>query len=67
MDEPNAKATVAPRYRCPGCGYVYRPADGDPREGFPAGTPWSAIPEDWACPDCAVREKPDFVEEPEPR
>ncbi|MDZ7668639.1 MAG: rubredoxin [Gammaproteobacteria bacterium] len=53
-------------YRCPGCGYVYDPRYGDPHEGFPAGTPWSEIPEDWACPDCAVREKPDFVAEQQP-
>ena len=58
-------AAGALRYRCPGCGYLYRPALGAPREGFPAGTPWSSIPEDWACPDCVVREKPDFVEEPD--
>jgi rubredoxin len=64
MDGPNAKAERSPRYRCPGCDYTYQPEQGDPREGFPAGTPWSAIPEGWACPDCAVREKPDFVEEP---
>ena len=54
------------RYCCPGCGYQYDPRDGDPHEGFPPGTPWSAIPEDWACPDCAVREKPDFVAEVAP-
>ncbi|TWH19444.1 alkane 1-monooxygenase [Prauserella rugosa] len=46
---------------CPGCGYVYDEATGDPREGFPAGTPWSAIPDSWCCPDCGVREKVDFV------
>ena len=46
--------------RCPGCGYVYDSALGDPREGFPAGTPWSAVPEDWSCPDCGVRDKSDF-------
>ncbi len=48
--------------RCPGCGYTYDEAIGDPREGFPAGTPWSAIPDTWCCPDCGVREKRDFVE-----
>ena len=48
------------RYRCPGCGHVYDEAEGDVREGFPPGTRWAAIPDDWACPDCAVREKPDF-------
>lgn len=51
----------AMQYQCPGCGYIYDEAEGDEREGFPPGTPWSAIPEDWPCPDCAVRDKPDFV------
>lgn len=48
------------RYQCPGCGYVYDERQGDVHEGFPPGTPWSRIPDDWACPQCAVREKPDF-------
>ncbi|MGB3333448.1 MAG: rubredoxin [Mycobacterium sp.] len=47
-------------YGCPGCGYVYDEAAGEPREGFSAGTPWQQIPDDWTCPDCAVREKLDF-------
>ncbi|OBH90528.1 rubredoxin [Mycobacterium sp. E2733] len=47
-------------YRCPGCDYIYDEAKGAPREGFPAGTPFSDIPDDWCCPDCAVREKADF-------
>lgn len=46
---------------CPGCGYVYDEKRGDPREGFPAGTPWSVIPDSWCCPDCGVKEKVDFV------
>ena len=49
-------------YRCPGCDYVYDEAKGAPREGFPAGTSWDQVPDDWACPDCAVREKVDFEE-----
>jgi alkane 1-monooxygenase len=52
---------AAPGGRCPGCGYVYDEAVGAPREGFPAGTPWSAVPDTWCCPDCGVREKQDFV------
>jgi rubredoxin len=48
------------RYQCPGCGYVFDEEKGHPREGFPAGTRWDEIPEDWACPDCGVRDKPDF-------
>ncbi len=47
-------------YRCPGCDYEYSEAKGEPREGFPAGTTWDDVPDDWCCPDCAVREKPDF-------
>jgi len=47
-------------FRCPGCGYVYDEAAGNPREGFPAGTAWSEVPDDWACPDCGVRDKVDF-------
>ncbi|UVO14206.1 rubredoxin [Mycobacterium sp. SVM_VP21] len=47
-------------YRCPGCGYVYDEATGEPREGFPAGTGWQQVPDEWTCPDCAVREKLDF-------
>jgi rubredoxin len=47
-------------YRCPGCGYTYDEQTGHPREGFPAGTPWSEVPEDWVCPDCGVRDKVDF-------
>ncbi|WP_406638450.1 fatty acid desaturase [Amycolatopsis sp. WGS_07] len=47
--------------RCPGCGYVYRVAEGNELEGFAAGTAWSDIPDDWTCPDCGVRDKVDFV------
>jgi alkane 1-monooxygenase len=49
------------RYRCPACGYEYDEQTGHPREGFPAGTSWSEVPEDWACPDCGVRDKVDFI------
>ena len=49
------------RFGCPGCGYVYDEQVGDAREGFAPGTPWSGVPDDWACPDCGVREKVDFV------
>jgi alkane 1-monooxygenase len=48
-------------YQCPDCGYVYEEQSGNPREGFPAGTPWSEVPDDWNCPDCGVRDKVDFV------
>jgi len=61
----DARATQSERpragYRCPGCGYIYRESAGDPREGFPAGTPFAAVPDDWVCPDCGVVDKLDFV------
>ena len=71
-DGPVAGSTVGPAVgstavddveaaRCPGCGYTYRVADGNELEGFAAGTAWSDIPNDWACPDCGVRDKVDFV------
>ncbi len=58
---PGAGEEHAQGGRCPGCGYVYDQSVGAPREGFPAGTPWSAVPDTWCCPDCGVREKQDFV------
>ena len=53
------------RFVCPSCDYVYDEDAGDEREGFPPGTPWSEVPDDWFCPDCGVRDKVDF-EEAEP-
>ena len=56
--------TAVSRWRCPGCGYTYDEQAGHPREGFPAGTPWSEVPDEWVCPDCGVRDKLDFEAEP---
>ena len=58
--EAEEATTDAPAYECPNCEYVYTVAEGAPREGFPAGTPWSQIPHGWHCPDCGVRDKADF-------
>lgn len=49
------------RYECPDCHYIYDEEKGDAHEGFPPHTPWAQVPEDWACPDCAVRDKADFL------
>lgn len=49
------------QFICPNCEYVYDEAKGDPREGWPAGTPFTEVDEDWTCPDCGVREQVDFV------
>ena len=47
-------------WRCPSCEYTYEEEVGHPREGFPPGTPWDTVPDDWPCPDCGVRDKIDF-------
>ena len=58
---PTAEAQPASAHACPGCGYTYRVSEGAPREGFPPGTRWESVPDDWCCPDCGVREKVDFI------
>lgn len=52
---------TAGRFRCPGCGYVYDEATGDAHEGYPPGMLFAELPADFVCPECAVREKDDFV------
>ena len=42
------------KYVCTVCGYVYDPAVGDADSGVAAGTAFEKIPDDWACPVCAV-------------
>jgi len=61
---PEAAQAVTDRLvggECPSCEYVYDEAVGDEREGFPPGTPWASVPDDWFCPDCGVRDKVDFL------
>jgi rubredoxin len=48
------------RWECVLCGFTYDEALGLPQEGFPAGTRWDEIPEDWTCPDCSAV-KSDFA------
>ena len=49
------------QFQCPNCGYIYDERQGEEREGFAPGTHWIEIPDTWSCPDCAVRDKVDFV------
>jgi rubredoxin len=42
------------KYECDVCGYIYDPAQGDPDNNVPAGTPWDKVPDDWVCPLCGV-------------
>jgi rubredoxin len=41
-------------YVCITCGWIYNPAEGDPENGIPPGTPFSNLPDDWTCPACGV-------------
>jgi len=47
------------KYVCNVCGYIYDPAEGDPDNGVPAGTPFDKIPASWVCPMCGAS-KEDF-------
>jgi rubredoxin len=49
------------KYRCPGCDYTYDEQQGDTHEGYPPGTLFTSLPEEFTCPDCAVRYKEDFL------
>ena len=49
------------KYRCPGCDDTYDEQQGDTHEGYPPGTLFASLPEEFTCPDCAVRDKPDFI------
>jgi rubredoxin len=40
------------RMECGVCWHVYDPAKGDEVWQIPPGTPFSALPEDWRCPNC---------------
>lgn len=52
--------TDAKTWKCPCCGYVYNEDQGEPDNGFPAGTRFRDLPDDYTCPDCSVRYKEDF-------
>lgn len=46
------------KMECGICWHVYDPATGDSVWQIPAGTPFSALPPDWRCPECdAAQEK----------
>lgn len=41
-------------YRCLVCGYIYDPNVGDPKAGIQPGVEFTALPEDWLCPECGA-------------
>ena len=57
MNEPAAGSPVRrleddARMECRICWYVYDPAEGDAEQQVASGTPFSALPGDWHCPQC---------------
>lgn len=47
-------------YVCSGCGYEYNPFVGDPEAEIASGTDFTALPEEWVCPECS-EEKANFI------
>ncbi len=45
---------------CKGCGYTYKPGNGDPEYPIAKGTKFNDLPADWNCPVCGA-EKSMFV------
>ena len=56
----NSKLADDSRLECKICWYVYDPAKGDDYWQIPPGTPFSRLPDHWACPECDGR-KIDFM------
>lgn len=50
------------KYVCDVCGWIYDEAEGYPEGGIAPGTRWEDVPEDFACPLCAV-DKENFSQE----
>lgn len=50
---PKKEKPLQKSYVCPGCGWEYDPARGDPENGIAPGTPFEALPADWTCPECS--------------
>ncbi len=47
-----SQVTDNTRLECKICWWVYDPAEGDPVWQVPPGTPFSALPAHWRCPQC---------------
>ncbi len=56
---PDIKEFIMQKWQCIVCGFIYDESVGMPEDGIAAGTRWTDIPDNWACPDCGV-EKADF-------
>lgn len=48
------RETNMKKYACDICGWIYDEAEGDPDNGYAAGTKWEALPADFECPVCGA-------------
>ena len=62
----NNKISDNSRLECKICRYVYDPALGDDYWHVPAGTPSSALPGHWTCPQCDGMKNNFLIIEPTP-
>ena len=46
------KISPMSKLECKICWHVYDPAEGDAYWQIPPGTPFSALPDHWSCPNC---------------
>lgn len=49
------------KHQCPDCNFIYDEEIGFEREGFAPGLLFADLPADFACPECFVRDKDEFV------
>lgn len=40
------------KYICKVCATIYDPELGEPEEGYPPGTAFETLPDNWLCPVC---------------
>ena len=50
--EEHARLGDDSRLECRICWYLYDPAEGDPVQQIPPGTPFLELPGHWRCPQC---------------
>lgn len=53
---PRREPAPATRMECGVCWYVYDPEAGDPTWQIAPGTPFSALPAHWTCPNCCAEQ-----------
>lgn len=45
------------KYKCLKCGWIYDESIGAPTKGFPPGTKWEDLPDNYKCHECDIRKE----------